>query len=233
MPKKHPQQSKKFPARQKSGRKEFIETISSSKDSPGHVESKKDSHAKNLRQRLSKLISIFTFSSKSSPAVIDCLLTDRQKKFNDIGAVFRSNSGKSQELKFSLMHSFPGKNPVVTWTSVFKTMQKFYAKSQKFSRSNSETKKKLFLKTCHLFRKFFWRQKLHFWQPSHKNARQKWKKIDTQSPKTYQKTSVYWSNFHLGKKHAISKVVSKNKTNSFILFRSRPENIQKVLFLVP
>ena len=47
------------------------------------------------------------------------------------------------------------------------------------------------------------------------------------------KKSVYWSNFHLGKKHAISKVVSKNKTNSFILFRSRPEIIQKVLFFVP
>ena len=130
------------------------------------------------------------------------------------------------------MYSFPGKNLVVTWTSVSKTMQKFYAKSQKFSQSNSETKKKLFLKTCHLFKKIFWRQKLHFWQPSHKNARQKRKKIDTQSPKTYQKTSVYWSNFHLGKKDAFSKIVPKNKTNSFILFRSRPENIQKVLFLV-
>ena len=128
-------------------------------------------------QLLSKFNSTFTFFSKSSSAVIDCLLTDRQKKFIDIGAVFRSNFGKNQVLRFSLMHSFPRKNPVVTWTSVFKTMQNFYAKSQKFSRSNSETKKKLFLKTCHLFRKIFWRQKLHFWQPSHKNARQKRKKI--------------------------------------------------------
>ena len=39
------------------------------------------------------------------------------------------------------MHSFPRKNLVVTWTSVFTNMQKFYAKSQKLSRSNSETKK--------------------------------------------------------------------------------------------
>ena len=44
------------------------------------------------------------------------------------------------------MHSFPGKNPVVTWTSVSKTMQKFYAKSQKFSQSNSEIKKNYFSK---------------------------------------------------------------------------------------
>ena len=86
-------------------------------------------------------MSIFTFSSKSSSAVIDCLLTDRQKKLTDIGAVFRSISAKDQVLRFSLMNYFPRKNPVLTWTSVFKTMQKFYVKSQKFSRSNSETKK--------------------------------------------------------------------------------------------
>ena len=70
-------------------------------------------------------------------------MTDRQKKFTDIGAVFRSISGKDQVLKFSLMNSFPRKNPVVTWTSVFETMQKFYAKSQKFSRSNAERKRTL------------------------------------------------------------------------------------------
>ena len=108
---------------------------------PRRRRKQKNTHVKNLWQRLSKFISTFTFSSKSSSAVIDCLLTDRQKKFTDIGAVFRSNSGKNKVLRFSLMHSFPRKNPVVTWTSVFKTMQKFYAKSQKFSRSNSETKK--------------------------------------------------------------------------------------------
>ena len=54
-------------------------------------------------------------------------------------------------------------------------------------RDQTQKQKKLFLKTCHLFKKIFWRQKLQFWKPSHKNARQKWKKIDTKSPKTYQK----------------------------------------------
>ena len=92
--------------------------------------SKKDIHARNLWQRLSKFISIFIFSSKTSSAVIDCLLTDRQKKIIDIRAVLRSVSGKDQVLRFSWMNFFPRKNPVVTWTSVFKTMQKFYAKGQ-------------------------------------------------------------------------------------------------------
>ena len=44
-------------------------------------------------------------------------------------------------------------------------------------RDQTQKQKKLFLKTCHLFRKIFWRQKLQFWQPSHKNARQKRKQI--------------------------------------------------------
>ena len=49
--------------------------------------------------KLPKLISNFTISSKSSSAVIDCLLTDRQKKFTKLWAVFRSNSGKKSRIK--------------------------------------------------------------------------------------------------------------------------------------
>ena len=92
------------------------------------------------------------------------------------------------------MHSFPGKNPVVTWTSVFKTMQKFYAKSQKLSRSNSETKKTV-SQNLSSFRKIFWRQTFHFWQPSAENARQKRKTLTPKVRKHIKKISVYWSNF--------------------------------------
>ena len=138
-------------------------------------------------QLLSKFNSTFTFFSKSSSAVIDCLLTDRQKKFIDIGAVFRSNFGKNQVLRFSLMHSFPRKNPVVTWTSVFKTMQNFYAKSQKFSRSNSETKKNYFSKLVISSEKSSGDKNYIFDSPLTKMLAKNGKKFDTQSSKTYQK----------------------------------------------
>ena len=58
------------------------------------------------------------------------------------------------------------------------------------------------------------------------------KKIDTKSPKTYQKKCLLIQ-LSSRQMHAISKVVSKNKTNSFILFRSWLDIIQKVLFFVP
>ena len=182
-------------------------------------------------QLLSKFNSTFTFFSKSSCAVIDCLLTDRQKKFIDIGAVFRSNFGKNQVLRFSLMHSFPRKNPVVTWTSVFKTMQNFYAKSQKFSRSNSETKKTISQNLSSL-QKNLLETKITFLRALSQKCSPKTEKNSTLKVRKHIKKSVYWSNFHLGKKHAFSKIVSKG-TNSFRLFRSRNEIIQKVLFLVP
>ena len=159
-------------------------------------------------------------------------MTDRQKKFTDIGAVFRSISSKDQVLRFSLMNYFPRKNLWSLEHQFLKPCKSFMPKVRNF-RDQTQKQKKVFLKTCHLFRKIFWRQKLHFWQPSHNNARQKRKKNRHSKSENISKKSVYWSNFHLGKKHAILKIVSKNKTNSFILFRSRPEINQKVLFFVP
>ena len=103
-------------------------------------------------------------------------MTDRQKKFTDIGAVFRSISGKDQVLKFSLMSYFPRKSLWSLELQFLKPCKSFMPKVRNF-RDQTQKQKKLFLKTCHLFRKIFWRQKLHFWQPSHKIARQKRKKI--------------------------------------------------------
>ena len=102
--------------------------------------------------KLPKLFSNFIFSSKSSTAVIYCFLTDRQKIFTELWAVFRSNLGKNQVLRFWLMPSFP-RNPVVTSTSVFKTMQNFYAKSQKIPWTTSETKNNYFSQNLPCLRK--------------------------------------------------------------------------------
>ena len=171
----------------KSGRKIIYWDNFFLKRFPRRRRKQKDTLVKNLWQWLSKFISTFTFFSKSSSAVIYCLLTDRQKKFTDIGAVFRSNSGKNKVLRFSLMHCFPRKNPVVTWTSVFKTMQKFYAKSQKFSRSNSETKKTISQNLSSLQKNLLEAKITFLTALSQKCSPKTEKKFDTQSPKTHQK----------------------------------------------
>ena len=142
---------------------------------------------------------------------------------------FRKKSG----IKVFLGAFFSSKKILCSLELQFlKPCKSFMPKVRNF-RDQTQKQKKNFLKTCHLFKKNFWRQKLQFWKPSHKNARQKRKKNRHYKSENISEKSVYWSNFHLGKKHAILKVVSKIKTNSFILFRSRPEINQKVLFFVP
>ena len=154
------------------------------------------------------------------------------EKIHRYRSSFPLNFRKRSGIKVFIDELFSSKKPVVTWTSVFKTMQKFYAKSQKFSRSNSETKKTVSQNLSSL-QKNLLETEITFLTALSQNCSPKTEKKSTLKVRKHIKKSVYWSNFHLGKKHAISKVVSKFKTNSFILFRSRPEIIQKVLFFVP
>ena len=65
------------------------------------------------------------------------------EKIHRYRSSFPLNFRKRSGIKVFIDEFFSSKKPVVTWTSVFKTMQKFYAKSQKFSRSNSQTKKSI------------------------------------------------------------------------------------------
>ena len=159
--------------------------------------------------KLPKLFSRFIFSSKNSTAVIDCFLTDRQKKFTELWAVFRSNLGKNQVLRFSLMHSFPRKNPVVTSTSVFKTRQKFYDKSQKIPRTTSETKKySFFSKFTMSSKNSFVGINYIFESPLPKLSAKNQKTLHAKSESTLKK-GIYWPIFHLVKKNAILKTLSK------------------------
>ena len=65
------------------------------------------------------------------------------------------------------------------------------------------------------------------------NFSPKTEKLYTRSPKTYKKLNMYTSNFNLVKRKSILKILSKNTSNSFILFRSKPEFIQQILVLLP
>ena len=100
---------------------------------------------------------------------------------------FPVKNRKKSGIKVFLDAFFPRKNPVVTWTSVFKSMQKFHAKSQKFSRSNSETKKNCFSKLVISSEKSSGDKNYNFDSPLTKMLVKNGSKFDSQSPKTYQK----------------------------------------------
>ena len=103
---KLPQKSEKFLARKNKREWKVIETFCSSKGYPGHVESKNDNHAKNLFQKMSKFISNFIYSSKSSAGAIDCILIERQKKFRGTLESFTLKVQQNQVLWFLFKHFF-------------------------------------------------------------------------------------------------------------------------------
>ena len=141
--KKRPQKSEKLWLEKKVGVKYFIEAFSSSKGSPGHVESKNDTHAKNLCQRLPKFISNFTYSCKSSAGGIDCILTERQNKFHGTLKSFPLKFQKNQVIIFLLKHFFLRK---VLWTREmqFSKPCKNFCQKSDIPSTNSETKRKIF-----------------------------------------------------------------------------------------
>ena len=136
--KKLPQKSENIPVRKNMRELKFIEAFSPSKGSPGHVEDKKDTHAKNLCERPSKFISKFICFSKSSAGGIDCILTERQKNLRGTLESFPPKVQKIQVFRFSLKQIFLRK---VLWTreTQFSKAFNFFAKSQKISRPSSET----------------------------------------------------------------------------------------------
>ena len=123
----------------------------------------------------------------------------------------------------------------VLWTgeTQFSKPCNFLAKSQKIPQSSSETtniyySQKFFIS----WKNSFGRHNLHFCQPSPKNYHQKPKNTTLKVRKHIKKINIYWSNIHLDKKLEFCKSCQK-KTNSFMLFHSSPEIIQKVLVFVP
>ena len=98
--KKLPQKSENIPVRKNMRELKFIEAFSSSKGSPGQVEDKKDTHAKNLCQNYQNLSQK---SSVSPKALLEALLAfwqNARKFFAELCKVFRWRSKKIKYLGF-------------------------------------------------------------------------------------------------------------------------------------
>ena len=175
---------------------------------------------------MSKFISNFIQSSKISSGSIECFLAEHHRKFHECLKSFPIEVQKNQVLGFSLKRFFLRK---ISWPREMQILKPytFFAKSQKIPRSSSETAKLYSQKIIFSSKNsFFGRHKLHFWQPSSKIVSQNPKNF-THKVRKHKGSKYLLIHFFSGQKNALLKIFSKNRTKSFIFFRSRPEIIKQ------
>ena len=226
--KKLPQKSEIFPAGKKWERNSFLRRFLPQNVSLGTLKAKMTLMLRSYVKDYKNLSQTSCVPPKALLEALNAFWQNAIIKFTEVWKVFRWRSKKSSIKVFNEAF-FPQINFVDTRNSVFKTMQNFLPKFRK-SLDKLENRKKL-LQNLPSLEKPLLKAYLTFWTASSRSCSPKTKKHYTQSRITYKKSS-YWSNFHLVKKCNFENLVKKT-TKSFIFFRSRPENIQSFLVLLP
>ena len=149
--------------------------------------------------KLSKFISNFIQSSKSSSGSKEYILAEHYRKFHGTLKSFPLGVQKNQVLGFLLKRFFLRK---ILWTREMQILKpyNFFCQKSENTTINLKNRKHLFFpKNYLLLKKLFWRHKLRFWQPSSKIVSQNPKNF-THKVRKHVRISNYWSIFYLVKK---------------------------------